>query len=129
MPINQLYHTWFQRLRQLRPTERVTRLRTAAWMLTGIFESRSVHLRRIADKIPGMATTPSKERRLTRFLDNAAIRVRAWYEPIARNLLQRVAQRGLEVRLILDGTRIGFGHQLLLVAVAYRRRAIPIAWT
>ena len=64
MPINQLYHTWFQRLRQLRPTERVTRLRNAAWMLTGIFESRSVHLRRIADKIPGIATTPSKERRL-----------------------------------------------------------------
>jgi hypothetical protein len=44
-------------------------------------------------------------------------------------VLQRVAQSGLEVRLILDGTRIGFGHQLLLVAVAYRRRAIPIAWT
>jgi hypothetical protein len=129
MPINRLYHTWFHRLRQLRPTERVTRLRNAAWMLTGIFESRSVHLHRIAGKIPGIATTRNKVRRLARFLDNSAIRARAWYEPIARNLLQRVAEKGLEVRLILDGTRIGFGHQLLLVAVAYRRRAIPIAWT
>jgi hypothetical protein len=34
-----------------------------------------------------------------------------------------------EIRLIADGTKIGFGHQLLMVAVAFRRRAIPIAWT
>jgi hypothetical protein len=34
-----------------------------------------------------------------------------------------------EIRLIADGTKVGFGHQLLMVAVAFRRRAIPIAWT
>jgi hypothetical protein len=129
MPTNHLYHTWIKRLRQLRPGERVTRLRNAAWIVTGIFQSHSVHLSRIADKIPGTATTLSKARRLARFLNNPAIRVRAWYEPVARNVLNRVVESGLEVRLILDGTKIGFGHQLLLVAVAYRRRAIPIAWT
>ncbi|MEK6755917.1 MAG: transposase, partial [Bacteroidota bacterium] len=31
--------------------------------------------------------------------------------------------------LIVDGTKVGFGHQLLMVSLAYRRRAIPIAWT
>ena len=34
-----------------------------------------------------------------------------------------------EIRLIVDGTKIGFGHQLLMVCLAYRKRAIPIAWT
>jgi hypothetical protein len=34
-----------------------------------------------------------------------------------------------EIRLIVDGTKIGFGHQLLMVSLAYRKRAIPIAWT
>ncbi|HIC93388.1 MAG TPA: hypothetical protein EYP09_03965, partial [Anaerolineae bacterium] len=34
-----------------------------------------------------------------------------------------------EIRLIADGTRVGFKHRLLMVAIAYRRRAIPIAWT
>ena len=29
----------------------------------------------------------------------------------------------------MDGTKIGFGHQLLIVCLAYRKRAIPIAWT
>jgi hypothetical protein len=34
-----------------------------------------------------------------------------------------------EIRLIADGTKVGFGHQLLMVAVAFRRRTILIAWT
>jgi hypothetical protein len=31
--------------------------------------------------------------------------------------------------LIVDATKIGFGHQLLIVCLAYRKRAIPIAFT
>ena len=34
-----------------------------------------------------------------------------------------------EIRLIINGTKIGFGHQLLIVCMPYRKRAIPIAWT
>jgi hypothetical protein len=44
-------------------------------------------------------------------------------------LLELQARHLGEIRLIVDGTKIGFGHQLLIVAVAYRRRALPIAWT
>ncbi|MCD4786199.1 MAG: IS4 family transposase [Candidatus Eremiobacteraeota bacterium] len=126
---NQIYHTWLERIQQLRPKERITRLRNFAWIAAGILMSRSVHLSHIAGKMVGLATTPSKTRRLSRFLDNGAVRVREWYEPVARDLLRRVVDHGLEVRLLADGTKIGFGHQLLMVAIAYRRRAIPLAWT
>jgi len=34
-----------------------------------------------------------------------------------------------EVHLIIDSTKVSFNHQLLLVALAYRRCALPIAWT
>jgi hypothetical protein len=129
MSTNQLYHTWFDRIEQLRPGERVTRLRNLAWLLVGICRSRSVHLSKVALKIPGDANTLSITRRLSRFLDNPAIRVREWYEPIARNVLQAMADTAGEIRLIADGTKVGFGHQLLMVSVAFRRRAIPIAWT
>ena len=44
-------------------------------------------------------------------------------------MLQAIADTIGEVRVIADGTQVGFGHQLLMVAVAFRRRAIPIAWT
>lgn len=129
MSANQTYVTWLKQIRQLRPGERVTRLRSFADMAAGIFQSRSVHMRRVAERIPGMATTNSKIRRLSRFLDNPAVRVREWYAPVARRLVSDVASRGLTIRLIVDGTKIGFGHQLLMVAIAYRRRAIPLAWT
>jgi len=40
-----------------------------------------------------------------------------------------MAQTVGEIRLIADGTKVGFNHQLLIIALAYRRRALPIAWT
>ena len=129
MTINQPYDTWFKRIRQLRPNERVTRVRNMAQLLHGIFERKSVHLSQVATKIISNATLPSVTRRLSRFLDNPMMRVREWYEPIARDLLQSVAQTVGEIRLLADGTKVGFGHQLLMISVAYRRRALPIVWT
>ena len=129
MSINHLYHTWLGQIQQLYPGERITRLRNLAWLLVGICRSKSVHLSKVALKIPGDANSLSITRRLSRFLDNPAIRVRRWYEPIARDVLLTMANMVGEIRLIADGTKVGFGHQLLMVTVAFRRRAIPIAWT
>lgn len=129
MPTNHLYHTWIQRIRELRPNQRITQIRNFALLLYGIYTSKSVTLSKVAVKIPGKAKLLSTFRRLERFLANPAIQVREWYEPIAKEwLLNQAATLG-EIRLVVDGTKIGFGHQLLMVALAYRKRAIPIAWT
>jgi len=129
MPINALYHTLIMKIHQLRPMERITRVKNFTWLMVGIYESRSVYLSRIAGKIPGPARLLSTSRRLSRLLDNPAIRVREWYEPIARMWLETQFQNLGEIRLIVDGTKIGFGHQLLMVCLTYRKRTIPIAWT
>ncbi len=137
MPINHLHSTLQRLLLQLRPGERVTRIRNFSRLLVGLCLGRSVHLSKIANKIPtGGATLPSATRRLSRLLDNAAIRVRDWYEPIACSLLERAAAQGGgggggggEIRLIVDGSKVGFKHRLLMVGLAYRGRAIPIAWS
>jgi hypothetical protein len=88
-----------------------------------------VYLSRIAGKIAGKAKLQSTVRRLDRFLDNPAVRVREWYKPIAVEWLKEQFARIGEIHLIVDGTKVGFGHQLLMVSMAYRKRAIPIAWT
>jgi hypothetical protein len=129
MSINHLYHTSLQQLRQLRPTERITRVRTFAALMAGIMQSKSVHLSQIALKIPGSAKELSSVRRLERLLTNPALHVRAWYAPIARAWLHSQARTTGEVRLILDTTKISFAHQQLMVALAFQRRAIAIAWT
>ena len=88
MPINQLYDTWKMRIMELRPVQRITQIRAFTWLIIGIYLSRSVCMSRVAGKIPGEAKLTSATRRLSRLLDNPAIRVRAWYEPIAREWLE-----------------------------------------
>lgn len=129
MPTTQLYHTWIARILELQPEERMTRVRNFVWLMIGIYASRSVYLSKVAGKIPGQAKLLSITRRLSRFLDNPAVRVRHWYAPLARSWLQAQYASLKEIRLIVDGTKIGSAHQLLMVSMAYRRRAIPIAWT
>jgi hypothetical protein len=129
MPINRLYDTWKTRIMELRPGQRITQIRVFVWMMVGIYVSRSVSTSKVAGKIPGEAKLMSVTRRLSRLLANPAIRVREWYEPIARQWLEAQYRNLGEIHLIVDGTRVGSGHQLLMVALAYRKRAIPIAWT
>lgn len=129
MPTNHLYHTWIQRIRELRPGQRITQVRNFVGLMIGIYQSRSVSLSRIAGKIPGTAQLLSLKRRLSRLLENPAIEVRSWYEPIARSRLERQITHHQQVMLIVDGTKVGFGHQMLTICLAYRKRAIPIAWT
>lgn len=129
MPTTPLYDTVISKLRQLRPGERITRLRNLAWMMTGIFLSKSVHLSKIAMKIPSAAKQLSVVQRLHRFLENPYFHVRSWYEPIARQLLADIGKSVGEIRLIMDTTKVGFHHQWLTVSVSFRRRTIPIAWT
>ena len=129
MPINKLYHNWMQQFCELRPSQRITQIRNFVWLMIGIYQSHSVHMSKVASKIPGSATLVSATRRLSRFLDNPAVRVREWYQPIAQQWLQAQWQCLGEIRLIVDGTKVGFRHQLLMVSLAYRKRAIPVAWT
>lgn len=129
MPINETYRTWIQRICELRPRQRKTQAQNFVWLVVGIFHSHSVNLSKIAGKVISTAKNVSTVRRLSRFLANPAVDVRSWYRSTAKAWLQSQFQQVGEMRLIVDGTKIGFGHQLLMVSLAYRRRAIPIAWS
>ena len=129
MTATQLYNNWIEKLRHMREGENKARLRTFAWMMVGMMMSRSVHLSYIARKIPSIAQQTSLVKKMSRLLQNGALRVREWYGPVATELLSDVVASGQVVRLIIDGTKVGGGHRLLMVAVAYRRRSLPIAWT
>lgn len=96
-----------------------------AWFLTGIYLSRSVNLSRTASLLPGGAFLISAPRRIDRFLENPFIRVRDWHEPAVEQFL--FLRAGQELCLIVDGSKVGLGHQLLVVALAYRKRAKPLA--
>ena len=129
MPVNKVYDIWFCRFRQLNATWHLSLVRNLAWFVTGLSISRSVQLHHIARHVPGAAQLVSQTRRLSRVLDNPRLRVRTAYAPVARAILQQQAKTHAAVVLIVDGTQVTGHHQLLLVAVRSRRRALPIAWT
>lgn len=88
-----------------------------------------MHLSKIASHITSQARRESNVVRLSRFLKNPGVAVASWYGPLAYSVLKRLATADVELRLIVDGSKIGFNHQLLMLSVAYRRRAIPLVWT
>jgi len=128
MSINRLYDTWHRQIAQLLAGERITRIRNFTWLVVGIQLSRSVHLNRIAAKLPGTVRLLSWSKRLSRLVDNAALQVAPIYDPVARRWLLVAANSLGQVRLIVDGTQIGLGYQLIMVSLAYRKRSLPIAW-
>jgi hypothetical protein len=96
-----------------------SRITNLALLMMGIVKGQHVQLGKIAAHLPIRAKKQSIVRRLERFLENGAVRVRAWYEGVAKDLLV-AASLGGEVHLIIDSTKVSFNHQLLLVALAYR---------
>lgn len=73
MPINELHHTWFMKIRLLQPTERITRIWNFTWLIVGIHQSRSVYLNRIAGKMPEKTKLLSFIQCRSRLLANQAI--------------------------------------------------------
>lgn len=129
MTTTRVYHTLLAWLRQLRPGERMTRVRTLAALMGGIVAARAVQLPRVAQHMPSAANERSSVRRLERWLDNPAVRVRTWHRPIAAAWLRAHVRTTGPIRWLIDTSPVGGRHHLGLVALAVQRRAIPLAWT
>ncbi|MEP7288222.1 MAG: hypothetical protein ABI947_20920, partial [Chloroflexota bacterium] len=122
-----LYSILHQRVLSLIPDQCDSRLTNLVLLMLGLYKGRSVHLSRIASRIPSWARKVCTTERLRRFLSNTAVQVEVWYEATAQTLIQRAAVWGW-VHFIIDSSKIGFGPQLLMVSLAYGRRSLPIAW-
>lgn len=124
-----LYHKWLNQMGKLVPDEHQGRLKSFVKAMVGLFLGRGIHMKQIASKIPGEAQQTSKERTLLNLFDNNQIDPWQWYKPLVIKFLHLASQGNAPLRLLIDGTKIGNGHQLLIVTLAYRRRAIPLCWT
>src|SRR6266851_5659394 len=126
-PSQRLYSSVYLALVQLLPKECDSRLTNMALLMVGIVGAHSVQTGRLAAYIPLHIKKLSIVRRMERFLDNGAIRVRSWYEPLAYWLIQAASVSG-EIALVWDSTKVSAHHRLVLIGIAYRQRVIPLAW-
>lgn len=124
---SQSYRNWKAMLTQQIPDQCESRLTNLALLIVGIFTSQSVYLSVLARKIPIRAKKLSLTKRLERFLDNPAVDVEAWYRPWATQLLASAGSGG-QIHLVVDTTKVSAYRRLLIIAVAYKRRTLPIIW-
>jgi hypothetical protein len=122
-----LYGIWKRVLAQWLTDPCPTRRTNLTWLIVGLYLSGKVQTSAIVQRWPMAVQVSSLTRRLSRFLDNAAVRPAVWFRPVARQLLARAAQHTLTI--IVDASKVGAGHQLVIVSLAYKHRALPLAWT
>lgn len=122
------YGKWQRMLKQLIPDQCPSRLANFVWLMVGIFESRSVYLSVIARKLPIRSKKLSIAKRLERFLSNRAVDVEEWYRPWAVWLIQSASSAG-QLHLVIDSTKVSAHCRLVMIAVAYRRRTLPLLWS
>ena len=99
-----------------------------AWMMSGLHLAQHVHLSRIAERRVGAASLTSKTKQVRRLLANEAIDPQALQAPLARRLLQTATASQKRIRILMDTVELSGERQILMAALAYRRRALPLRW-
>jgi hypothetical protein len=65
-------------------------------------------------------------------VSNVKIDAQDWYRPVAQGVVEHLVASGSELRLMIDPWRakdkVSADKQLLMVSIAYRRRALPLWW-
>lgn len=120
------YDTLSQGLRPLFPEATKPQVNNLILFVYGLLLTGHVHLPKIALTLPVVGTARNALQRLERFLNNKAVLPTRWYQGLAKALLAR--WQGTEIELILDQTDLDDRFPLLFVAVAFRKRAIPLLW-
>lgn len=100
---------------------------TLVWMMVGMYLEGQVHLAKIGSHRVGQAKLESKERQNRRFVAHEGVEVEPCYAPYAQSVLEAAAAGG-RLRLLIDTLELSGQRQILTVAVAYRRRSLPLIW-
>jgi len=121
--IHQALKRWYPGEPRGRLAQHLTSL--AAFM-SGIVGSKSSQLPSLATKVPDRAKPDSRVKRVSRGLDNDAIREEVYCLPYAERLLTHLAVE--TIVLAMDGSSVGRGGCALRIHVISQGRALPLAW-
>jgi hypothetical protein len=97
------------------------------WIVSGILQSRSVALSRIATYLPMETKAEARITRIRRWLKNGRVKVWSLYRPILEHVLRDWQEQ--EATIILDGVMV-FGDRLQIFRLSLEHgcRAVPLGW-
>lgn len=121
-----LHSTILKQVRTAQPQEDLRRQKVFAWLVVGLLLEQTINLPYLANVIVSLAKAASRERRVQRFLMNARVCVRDYYDHLIRSAL--VEWAGQTLYLAIDTTSLAGRLVICRVALVYRGRAIPLVW-
>ena len=111
------------------PKQRKTQRTKLALLVSTMLEVRSANLMDLAAGLPRDADrTDMRYQWIIRLLGNPLVISDEVMEPFAREVLERAAADGEPLSLILDQSKMSDRHQVLMLAVRWGERALPLAW-
>jgi hypothetical protein len=116
-------------LKQRLPGQRKTQRGKLALLVATMLDVRSANLMDLAAGLPLEADrTDMRYQWITRLLGNPLVISDAIMEPFAREVLGQAAGDGKTLVLILDQSKVSDRHQVLMLALRFGQRALPLAW-
>src|SRR4051812_28014061 len=111
------------------PKQRKTQRTKLALLVSTMLEVRSANLMDLAAGLPRDADrTDMRYPWIIRLLGNPRVPRDGVRDPSARGVLDGAAADGEPLSLILDQSKMSDRHQVLMLAVRWGERALPLAW-
>jgi hypothetical protein len=116
-------------LKQRLPHQRKTQRGKLALLVATMLDVRSANLMDVAAGLPLEADrTDMRYQWITRLLGNPLVISDEIMEPFAREVLEQAIGENKPIVLIMDQSKLSDRHQVLMLAVRYGERALPLAW-
>ena len=126
MTNRQLCSLILRQLRLLLPGGKLTHLVNLALLVLSLAQSPNCHLATLTTVWPVSGNRENLIQRLRRWLKNPRLHQQVYYAPLVRRLL--VNWKGSELPLVIDRTDLNDRWSLLVLVIAFRKRALPLAW-
>jgi len=116
-------------LKRRLPKQRKTQRTKLALLVATMLDVRSANLMELAAGLPREADrTDMRYQWITRLLGNPLVVSDAIMEPFSREVLERAAAGGQPIVLILDQSKMSDRHPVLMLALRWGERTLPLAW-
>jgi len=122
----QLLYQWRGQISKHLGSMNVWQKENVALFSLGIIEAKSSQQRQIAEQLSEVGEADSVKRRLQRFLANDNIEMDAFFKEWTQWVAAACEQDSYT--LLVDETKLGERLGVMMVALAYEGRAIPLAW-
>lgn len=120
-----VYRKIIKMLKEFLPTASQYHIVVLSMMVAGIAIGKNAQLSKIGLQIPHKAKPASLAKRFHRFVKNPNVLVETIYLPFAEQILTHL---GDKITVMMDATQVGQGCMALVVAVIYKKRAVPLVW-